>query len=376
MKYQSITQPHFKPVYVFGAGASYMIGGPLLDNFLGVARALRYSPDFKTILPDILIPKLEESFRRVFEYQDRLFRAREFLGIDVSNLETMFSILDMEWQTDLMKLAPPSFLVTGHTDQELHQVRESLFALIVATLKFWVSDQNTGYNGLINRLASAKDAVFITFNYDLAIEKALNPAYVPYYGFEPEDPNEIPVNQRSILKLHGSANWTYCPDCEQITVHDDYFSPLELPANNLPSHHRSQCKKKDTSLNLLLPPTWYKYNYLDAITRIWRRSIRELSTATHVVIIGYSFPRTDVFFDQMLTLGLRDSKNLEQVAIINPSPSIESIVNSVFDKHFRRRSVVFYKTGIQNLADTGSKPIDMLGKFRNMLSYLDKYKVG
>ena len=50
-------------------------------------------------------------------------------------------------------------------------------------------------------------------------------------------------------------------------------------------------------------------------------------------------PRTDLFFDQLLTLGLRDSRNLKKVVVINPDPRIASTIQQFFDQHFFSRNV-------------------------------------
>jgi NAD-dependent SIR2 family protein deacetylase len=352
-----IVQPDFKPVYIFGAGTSSMIGGPLLDDFLGKARTLLHGREIEGAIAPILLDQLKLCFRRVFDYQDKLYRTRQFLGIDVGNLETLFSILDMEWQTIQTGIPTASFTSSPYNNDELKQIRESLFCLIVATLKMTVNERNAVFNNLIKILSSSENSSFITFNYDLSIERALAPSFSTYYGFDEIEPEELEPTVKRVFKLHGSVNWTFCQDCHRVIHHLNYISPLDLQSIDLPNHHKDDCTHKNGTLNLILPPTWYKYNYLDAITRIWRRSIRELSIATHIFIVGYSFPMTDVFFDQMLTLGLRENQNLKKIIIVDPSERIQPIIEDFFDKHFLRRSVVFLKTGIEQIAGHLFNPV-------------------
>lgn len=370
-----IVQPDFKPVYIFGAGTSHMIGGPLLDDFLGKARALLHSREMNGTIAPILLDKLKLCFRKVFDYQDKLYRTRQFLGIDVGNLETLFSILDMEWQTTRTGIPTASFIESPYNNDELKQIREALFSLIVATLKMTVRNENREFNSLIKKLAGSEHSSFITFNYDMSIERALAPSLHSYYGFDEIEPEELPPTIKRLFKLHGSVNWTFCQDCHKVVHHLNYINPLDLPSIDLPDHHKNDCTHKDGTLNLILPPTWYKLNYLDAITRIWRRSIRELSIATHIIIIGYSFPRTDVFFDQLFTLGLRENQNLKKIIIINPSERIQPIIEVFFDNHFRRRSVVFLKTGIEQFAESLAVSIIDGGQVEKIISMLHATRI-
>jgi len=352
-----------------------MVGGPLLDDFLGKSRSLLHSPEIVRCIEPTLLDKLKKSFQDVFDYQDKLYRTRQFLGIDVNNLETLFSILDMEWQTARMGLQPVPFLQSSYSYEQLTNIRESLFSLIVATLKMLVSDVNEDFNKLILKLVASDHSAIITFNYDLSIERAFGSHFSCYYGYSEKDPEDLETNVRRLFKLHGSVNWTYCPDCHNMKTHLNYVSPLQLAGINLPTHHSEECKQKNKILNVILPPTWYKYNYLDSITRIWRRSIRELSTATHVVVIGYSFPRTDVFFDQLLTLGLRENQNLKRIIIINPSKSIQPILEIFFDTHFRRRSVSFFQTGIEKLNNATQRPVDYEEQIEDIIALLSPFRV-
>jgi hypothetical protein len=82
-------QSDFKPVYILGAGASNMVGGPLLKDFIAKAREIRYADYFRE---EHLIKK----FEKVFEYQRELSKTKAFIGSDLDNLENLFSMLDME----------------------------------------------------------------------------------------------------------------------------------------------------------------------------------------------------------------------------------------------------------------------------------------
>lgn len=316
-----------------------------------------YSPEFsKSLEQDFMREKLKAQFDLIFQYQGELSKTKRFLGIDLDNLETLFSILDMDWQASTADIPISGHFPPLYSVDSLREIREAFFSVLIATLKVSIDRKKFSYDSLIRSLADNEQAVFITFNYDTSIEQALQQGrtdkganeYVVDYGAEINEQINMPPNSRMVLKLHGSANWTHCPVCGKFTPFKDYITPLELVANR---HllHEPNCRET-TALNVIIPPTWYKYNYVDVFTRVWNRAIREISFATHIFIIGYSFPRTDVFFEQLLTLALRGSRNLKKVIIINPDPESRDVVKKLFDPHFLSRSVIFHQLRFEELA--------------------------
>jgi hypothetical protein len=325
---ENLEQPDFKPVYILGAGASKMVGGPLVLDFLTRARELRYSP--------FLDKQLHEVFDKVFAYQGELKQTKTILGIDLDNLETLFSILDMDYYIESpVKGNHPEF-------NTLKDIREAFFTLIIETLRqsVVVNENRQAYIDLITGFLVPEVATVITLNYDLAIESALKAANLePYYGTDRLQ-GFLNKDSRRIYKLHGSVNWVACTNCKNFGVLKDYTSPVQSIEENA-FLHKDNCKERNKFINVILPPTWQKTGYREEIANVWHNSIHELSLATHIVIIGYSFPRTDVFFDQLLTLGLRTSRNLKKVVIINPDVNTEKIVHDFFEKHFVDHKVDF-----------------------------------
>lgn len=369
----------FKPVYIFGAGTSRFLGGPLVNDFLTRAMELRHSKTFPIGLPK----NLEEKFDEVFKYQRELFTTRKYLGIDLDNIETLFSIHDMDWDMSKTKGEVDSKENLSKRER-LNSLRDSFFSLIIETLKQSMVMEGPKwekYKKIIKSLAFPVDSCFITFNYDLALEKALKEGggesisdhvkhemqkisgegvtELPYskeyfvnYGINESPTNTIHLEERKVLKLHGSINWLYCTDCLKFSELDDCVIPSQFDAYRHLIHDTSKCKTQDKlkTLNLLVPPTWHKQNYTDHITEIWSNTIRELSSATHLLIVGYSFPRTDVFFDQLLTLGLKNNYVLKQVIIINPKLNPEETIKPFFDRHFEKNKLVFIPENFESIS--------------------------
>lgn len=332
-------QSAFKPVYILGAGASAMVGMPLLKNFIRRAQELRYGGKLR--------PEIAKMLDTVFHYQAEVYKSRRVTGTDLDNLETLFSVLDLAWVTS--------------KDPELASVREGLFAMIIMTLQESKADSKNAqlkyYNDTIRTFSLPLNSTFITFNYDLCLEEALleegerDGAFSTRIDYCLPDKFLSPIryNQiKKVIKLHGSGNWVWCSGCNNVHIQTDYVGPTVLSMTHM--EHTKECQSHSPKY-LILPPTWNKINYTEAITQLWARCIEELSQATHIVVIGYSFPRTDVFFEQMFTVAMQKSVFLKRVYIVDPNKGMQSeILTGLFDKHFLEKSVTFIASPFEAVA--------------------------
>ena len=126
-------QPDFKPVYILGAGASVMLGAPVLSDFLTRARGLIYSPQFPNLITEALRDKLRAAFQNAFHYHGYLAETKQYLGIDLGNLETLFSIVDMDIQTS--KITSNEMTDGAPIAFNKGTLREDFYSVIVSTLK-------------------------------------------------------------------------------------------------------------------------------------------------------------------------------------------------------------------------------------------------
>lgn len=136
---------------------------------------------------------------------------------------------------------------------------------------------------------------YVSFNYDLALEKSLsnynyldvnidirNPYYIQNFPFS------------LILKLHGSLNWQNTSSSSDIIFEDTEIEP-EYPTDTLSANRYIEPG--------IVPPTIFKeiINHKsdenEPLSRLlftqWKSVIRLLSEADKVIIVGYSFPLTD-----------------------------------------------------------------------------------
>ena len=180
---------------------------------------------------------------------------------------------------------------------------------------------------------------FLTFNYDILLEVALTWAKLPFNYRLPSEPEDEGI---PLLKLHGSVNWTRCPDCQDIVAlsiphylptvraHGAQSVVLPLEAALKTNTHSSLWDREGRLLDspcctrlvlppFIVPPTWDKGQHHRGLQSVWKAAAEELSSAEQLVVVGYSLPETDAFFRYLFALGLDNHMPLEQIKVIDPT---------------------------------------------------------
>jgi len=124
-----------------------------------------------------------------------------------------------------------------------------------------------------------------------------------------------------LYKIHGSLNWLKCPSCNRLYVNPD--TKIGIPAGSL----GIECRFCDQSFILpsrnllgiklepqLIYPTFVKDFSNVHFQRIWDNVSTELSEASRIVFIGYSFPQADYEIRQLLARKVPD--NCEIVCVL------------------------------------------------------------
>ncbi|MCC6740230.1 MAG: SIR2 family protein [Planctomycetia bacterium] len=151
---------------------------------------------------------------------------------------------------------------------------------------------------------------FISFNYDLLLEKALENLSISYQYHLPtakvEDRRVVATSFRDsspvdLLKIHGSLNWGVHSSTADLVVFKGYEDLVDC----------------DKMVPLLVPPTWRKVpvGFLDTV---WDRAVAALATATRLVVLGFSIPPTDTHFKYLLAAGLQNKISLRKVIFVDP----------------------------------------------------------
>jgi hypothetical protein len=356
-----------KTIYVLGAGASQHTGAPLLRDFLVAARLLL---DGKAEL------KHRESFIKVFDWVNNLRGSAYYVEFDLDNLEQVFSIAEMLKQLGDGEGEKLSRALTRLVMETLDRTCElrwagnffepdktlKIFAERLDGLNEKRKDEIGGQHGTF-----ARDLI-ITFNYDVMLDYAMYQlSMAPEYClFDPP----FDGNKYRLLKLHGSINWGLCKDCNKsgsnaVSLQEVRPMPLapgrevapmtptgtrfkmQMMTEVLPNTPCNSCRKTDVLEPFVIPPTWSKAVGNTPLKGIWAQAVKEIETAFQIVVIGYSMPQTDTFFQYLLTLGLANNSRLNRVVVVNrdQSPEFRESYTRVFSRNLLDRGRLKFLTG-------------------------------
>lgn len=225
--------------------------------------------------------------------------------------------------------------------------------------------------GYFNEGRPERRDTIITFNYDMLIERALTglgrnftyalgpdlEAYWKPAGHSLGMTRLVPVSLQ-LLKLHGSLNWGSSvanremmkffqwpmveiagkEDQESrsyglVPAVDRLNADWPLSDDFVLIHQNYDALRQNNFIPLLAPPTWQKM-LTGALSRVWNAAVGALSTATNVVILGYSVPATDQHFRYLLAAGLQDNISLRKVYFVNPALKDERARESIESRLF------------------------------------------
>lgn len=317
-------------VFILGAGASKASGAPLMNEFLEVAEELRKREDLGSFRKD---------FDLVFEAISHLQVVHSKADLDLDNIESVFAAFEMG---RLIGNLP------GHSSIDFESLSVSMRRLISKTLERTVRfrfmhgrifplgfyDKFGQLIKELNKDADGGKCSVITFNYDVALDSALDSHDIPpdYCLSEESNPKSI-----HLLKLHGSLNWASCAKCGDIipwTIRE-FVEKGHLPfsgegqrgfiefATKLPLSGLKHCGQSVMPNPIIIPPTWNKTEYHSTLSNIWRHAAKELSEAECIIILGYSLPDTDLFFKYFFALGSVGRSRVKRFWVYNPDSSIE-----------------------------------------------------
>ncbi len=304
-------------------------------------RGLPLISDFMTQMRDALEFHVSENRNReceaieaVLDFRLRASSAAYRVKIDLENIEELFSLASASPNPmeEAIRLA-----IAATLDYSLHK-NKSLDATFAASRDAFANNINwqfdtsgyiapqgiwraPGYEYIVNAMLGTNpqgsggvENTFITFNYDTILEDSLASMSIPYsLGFEHKGAKKNTEGTR-VLKLHGSMNWAVPKGSRTtIQVFENYRTVV---LEGLSPH--------------LVPPTWKK-DSRGAFDAIWSESLKALSNATRVVIIGFSIPPTDLHFKYLLAAGLQNNYSLREIVFVNPGEGLSLVKNRCKD---------------------------------------------
>ena len=319
-------------VFILGAGASRQGGAPLMFDFLDTAADLLFARKVKST----------DSFQRVLQARGKFQAAHSKAKLDIDNIEALFTALEL---SKIIRTAP------GGLIDDVPTLIADLKTVIVETLENTLLFPNTPdgmkapkpypefaklVEKIIRNSRLPRTAAVLTFNYDIAVDHALECEDLSFSYALSETSRESNVD---LLKLHGSINWSVdSGESRQIRPMPvdhylrQYFSTYNARGNSnlfplrfsqvLQAHfQKSQLQVDPTPL--IVPPSWNKSDYHVALSDVWARAAKHLSEAEYVFIIGYSLPETDAFFRHLYALGSIGERGFRRIEVFNPDSSTE-----------------------------------------------------
>lgn len=326
-------------VYILGAGFSHDRGLPLMNDFM---RTLR---DAHPWLRKAGREREAAAVASVLKFRLASTASAYHVDIDLENIEQLFSLASVG-DSSLNASIP---LAIGSTFDFVESTRPAMNATFdlpsnsTAPTKKWIdkgdAQARTNWKNwetdayqfylacMLGRMlppayAAVRNTI-VTFNYDLLVERALDELAVPFsYGFKKQGvnydstascapygtPNAVPV-----LKLHGSLNWAHRKrKGRSLTVFGSYSDVTAIEA-----------------IPALVPPTWDKH-FDDQLRTVWSHAVAALSTATRIVVIGFSMPETDLHFRYLLAASLAQNISLRSIHFVNPAKDLEQRLESLF----------------------------------------------
>lgn len=291
-----------KTVFILGAGFSYDAGIPMQGEL------------FSTILGYTLPNDLIRCRDNLLDFIKNIF------GLSQGNVQNL-PLEDI--YTPLHNSISRNEYLKRYSPDELKTVENDLNRLISHVIDNGKRDfdYNYGYvEEFISKLLERKEAAktvdsfsLISLNWDILLDKRLFEAVkgkgvIDYcchcVGVEgrPIIPSLVAREQGlfaiKLLKMHGSLNWVTCPKCQRLFVNKNKKEAIEA------FEKRVGCRfcKKGIKLNpALLLPSFQKDLAKFHFEHIWNQAGIELSEATKIVFMGYSFPLADFDFRGLIT---------------------------------------------------------------------------
>jgi hypothetical protein len=343
-----------KTIVICGAGASKACGAPLTAEILPEALC-RYQELEREGYLALLGKFLQEEFHLS---SNPALRSQN----DYPPLPLLLSLVD----TALDRKQPfGSFRDPDEVLNLRSAIEYAIFAVIEHALRS--NPARNYYALLLQKVFGSEEPHVISFNYDLLADntlaqmsESLSRAGFPDYGCDIG--TEVYLRHPSygtLLKLHGSLGWTFCPGCNRLDIgiaeNDRRFAKVldllyqEVNLNEKYACRGSPCTTCATYVRpIMITPSFRKDYRNPHITRVWYKAEEALRVAKRVIFVGYSLPDDDVEVIYLLKKSLRHLQSA-QIEVVSRSPSDSDVA-----KRYRvlfGPGVLWHDSGIERWVD-------------------------
>lgn len=363
-----------KTVFLLGAGFSKNENAPLQAE----------------IIREIFLINTKDlplNYRKLFTRYRNDFKSflSQTMFIDENKFENLF-LEDI--YTPIDRCIMDNLAFRNIAPKDLIELRQKINGLIIIMLDYKLHltrpkgshvDKFTDY--LIRlRKQYLKDDPFaiISTNWDILVDTSLRNKMEPTEGVvdyccnptaydanEPIIPGlsalEMNLYNIKLLKLHGSMNWLQCKRCQRLFV--TFFEKIAIdeyvtkPICRECDHNFSNELTSDGGSylgSLLIMPTLLKDLNNFQLKLIWQNAGIELSEASKLVFMGYSFPLADFELRQLLARNVRHNASIEVVLSSEDKPTDFTYRSSAENRYrtfFGKRQVEIHYEGVKKYID-------------------------
>jgi hypothetical protein len=334
------TQNH--NVILFGAGASFDAGIPLMSNFVDVM----WDYAFRGKVGNNPLSDADRAiFSEANKIRDSLESYNSRASFDNRNLEDILSLLLFE--------ALGSKAETLRYQTVVKAVARTIE--LSSRFQYWegiegpAPSRDSPYHNFWSALLGGKFQranlpALITFNYDLVFERTLW-EYFHYLNNSPAKPavrscslkyafgmNAFSIKKATKFFVTNQGGSTVDTEGQGAEFMTDQNIPRENTDADIPYFklHGSLNWSRENPLDhsphlpiqavekpLILPPVFNKMN-VPEINDLWKTALETLRKAVNIIIVGYSLPQTDIYMQYFLKAAVGPNSNLQQIIVFDP----------------------------------------------------------
>lgn len=173
----------------------------------------------------------------------------------------------------------------------------------------------------------------VTTNYDGCIDAALQQRGVEFgYGVE-NWPTATTTQAVSVVKVHGSVNWTFCDSCQEIRVFDLEHLRKDFTGDVTTYAVVGICRNCGAQRQpLIVPPLSMKLPMYAPLFSVWEQAREAFKGSDLIIAVGYSFADADAYLTRMLEVAMSESTTLK-VVVVDKDPSVARKLQRRFGAH-------------------------------------------
>jgi len=394
-----------KTVYVLGAGFSHDANMPLQSHILDRV---------KDYYVGILSGKDNDEFLKISDtfVPDRKqlegFLEAVFSSSKTPSLEDVFTLLD---QTIINKAYCHSY--SWHQlDNIRDTLRRSILLIFHDALENFKKTENDFYKCLAAYWIKARIAAgrrgdpysIISLDWDALVEdsvywcidnakcrKKVDIDFCCYSSpLDNSSPHTPSILQKAmglynikLLKLHGSTNWLFCPNCNRMFTgvgsKQNAWSMYAIERSCIHCSNKDSKNKTPKLEPFFITPTYLKVFDNAHIQMIWHNAHTELAEADKIVFVGYSLPEADYHLRTLMKRAIRPGTPIDVVLTQNDKPTKRTPRNlrryyatTRFEDFFSSNSIKFYLGGVEPYFRRIIGRLDIRSKLRQINRKLTK----